>query len=168
MLAAEAFNAEEFSSIIVLLSEFVGACCTGALSVEQRTFLSELIEIAAVRLLHCTTGMHCAHTAPDTAADLHRWHSRPPSAEAALRGACLRAQSSCALHCACMHSDMQAPLVRVCVTVLPMACTTPPAKAPFGPPSDCVRGWMCASSAYGRLGDAGGVQSPPRVQLVQL
>ena len=37
------------------LSEFVAACCTYALSIEQRAFVTELIELAAVRLLHCAT-----------------------------------------------------------------------------------------------------------------
>ena len=34
------------------LSEFIASCCSCALSLEQRAFVTELIELAAARLLH--------------------------------------------------------------------------------------------------------------------
>ena len=37
------------------LSEFVASCCSCALSLEQRAFVAELIELASTRLLHTAT-----------------------------------------------------------------------------------------------------------------
>ena len=46
---------DDLHLLLPALSEFVAACCTCALSYEQRVFVTALVEAASTRLLHCAT-----------------------------------------------------------------------------------------------------------------
>lgn len=48
-------DAQETLALLPVLSEFLGACSGTALSLDQRGFITALIEIASVRLLLCAT-----------------------------------------------------------------------------------------------------------------
>jgi hypothetical protein len=51
--AHQGTDPEELQALLPVLSEFAAACCGSALSLEQRAFVTDLMEAAAARLLHC-------------------------------------------------------------------------------------------------------------------